>query len=171
MSAPGQLDRAALEALYVELEPRLYNVVYRWLWEPEEAHEIVQETFVRLWRVRARVRLETVRPLVWRICTNLARKRRRWRRLRTFVGLSEGRRAPDPTAESLLLQAQRAQQVRDAVEALPGAQRQVVLLCHFSELSYREIAQVLQIPEGTVGSRRNAALARLREALGGSGVV
>ncbi len=171
MSPPGELSRARLESLYVELEPRLYNVVYRWIWEPEEAHEIVQEAFVRLWRMRARVRAATVEPLIWRICLNLARKRRRWRRLRVFVGLSPSRPAADADPEVRLRGAQRADRIREAVEALPEAQRQVVMLCHFSELSYREVAQVLQIPEGTVGSRRNAALARLRGSLGGIDVA
>jgi hypothetical protein len=42
-----------IEELYRALEKPMYNVVYRWLWDPEEARDVVQETFLRLWRAWA----------------------------------------------------------------------------------------------------------------------
>jgi RNA polymerase sigma-70 factor, ECF subfamily len=161
----GPLDRAHLERLYVRLERPVYNVVFRWVWSAEEAADVVQDAFVRLWAARARVRPETVEPLLWRTALNLARNRRRWLRLRTFLGLA-AEADPAPSAEAALSDTERALRVRAAVDALPDAQRSVILLTHFSELSYREVAEILQIPEGTVGSRRNHALGTLRDALG-----
>ena len=76
------LHPGALEALYVRLEGPLYNVAYRYVWDAAEAQDIVQEAFVRLWRARDRVRMQTVEALVYRIALNLARNRRRWLRLR-----------------------------------------------------------------------------------------
>jgi DNA-directed RNA polymerase specialized sigma24 family protein len=61
------MDADDLERLYTRLERRLANVVYRWVWSMDEAQEIVQEAFVRLWRMRARVDLRTVEPLVYRM--------------------------------------------------------------------------------------------------------
>ena len=165
MTTPGPFDRADLEQLYVRMERRVYNVVFRWVWSAEEAHDIVQEAFVRLWAMRARVRPETVEPLVWRIALNLARNRRRWLRLRSFFGLGEEAH-PAPSADAVLSDTERALRVRAAVDALPEAQRSVILLTWFSELSYKEVAELLKIPEGTVGSRRNHALAALRASLG-----
>ena len=58
------LDSPTLERLYTRLERSLYNVVYRFLWTPEDSHDVVQEAFVRLWQMRARVRIESVEPRI-----------------------------------------------------------------------------------------------------------
>lgn len=158
-------DRAALEVLYVRLERPIFNALYRWTWSAEEAQDLVQEAFVRLWAMRDRVRPATVEPLIWQIATNLARKRRRWSRLRAFLGVDERRADPSDGPDAGLLGAERATAVRAAIDALPERDREVVLLTHFSELSTREVAEILGIPEGTVGSRRNRAMTALRAAL------
>jgi RNA polymerase sigma-70 factor (ECF subfamily) len=165
LTPPGPLDRAGLERLYVKLERRVYNVVFRWVWNAEEAHEIVQEAFVRLWAMRARVRPATVEPLVYRIALNMARNRRRWLRIRRFFGVQD-EPDPVPTVDARMSDEERTLRLRSAVDALPEPQRVVILLTQFSELSYREVADILDIPEGTVGSRRNHALRALRDALG-----
>lgn len=154
-----------VEALFGSLERPLYNVVYRWVWDRDEAAELVQEAFARLWQARARVRPDTAGAFVHRIAVNLAASRRRWRKLRRFLapedGADEGHARPDEA----VLGAERATAVRAAVEALPEKLRRALILCELSELSYAEVAAVLEIPVGTVGSRRNAAVARLRDHL------
>jgi RNA polymerase sigma factor (sigma-70 family) len=162
----GTLTAERLEALYASLEKPMFNVVYRWLWDRNEARDVVQDAFVRVWQGRARVRLETIQPLLFRTAVNLAANRRRARRLRAWVGLGEAEDAAsegDPEGE--LGRRQREQKVRRAVEALPEKLRQVVLLCELSGLSNGEVAQVLRIPEGTVASRKHLAMRRLEEAL------
>ncbi len=168
-SPQGGLDQASLEQLFLRLEKPVYNVVYRWLWQPQDAREVVQEAFVRLWRMRDRVRMETVEPLLYRIALNLASKKRRSRRLWRWLSLDsapERSVAAGGDAQRAVEERQRQAALRQAVEALPERLRSVVMLCEFSELSYAEVGQALGIPEGTVGSRRNAALKRLRQQLG-----
>ncbi|MEC9397639.1 MAG: sigma-70 family RNA polymerase sigma factor, partial [Myxococcota bacterium] len=80
-------DEVALELLYRKLEKPLYNVVYRWVWDGAEARDILQETFLRLWKMQARVRPETVEPLAYKIALNLARKRLRRKKILSWVGL------------------------------------------------------------------------------------
>ena len=152
----------------VRLEKPVYNVVYRWLWDPQDAREVVQEAFVRLWRMRARVQLGSVEPLVFRIALNLAASKRRWRRTWRFFSLDSGAEpaGQGPGADVRIEDHQRQQAIRAAVEALPEKQREVVMLCELSELSYAQVAEALGIPEGTVASRRHAALERLRRSLG-----
>jgi RNA polymerase sigma-70 factor (ECF subfamily) len=58
------------------------------------------------------------------------------------------------------------ERVRRAVDALPERLRRVVVLTELAELSYADVARVLAIPEGTVASRRHAAVRRLRKLLG-----
>jgi RNA polymerase sigma-70 factor, ECF subfamily len=164
---PEGLSDGDVEALFVRLERPLYNVVYRWVWDRDEAAELVQEAFTRLWQARARVRPDTAGAFVHRIAVNLAASRRRWRKLRRFLAAEDGPEElpagerPDEAA----LGAERAAAVRAAVEALPEKLRRALILCELSELSYAEVAVVLAIPVGTVGSRRNAAVARLRDHL------
>jgi len=156
-----------LERLYARLEKPLYNVVFRSVWRSDEAREVVQETFVRLWRMRERVELDTVEPLVYKIALNLVASRRRSRKIWRWVSLDALRDASSTGArpdESLAEGEERAR-LHEAVHALPEELRQVVVLCEFSDLSYDEIARVLSVPAGTVGSRRNRALRRLRESL------
>jgi RNA polymerase sigma-70 factor (ECF subfamily) len=163
----GELDRAALEALYLRLEKPLYNVVFRSVWDAGESRDVVQEAFLRLWRMRGRVRVETVEALVWRIALNLASKRRRAARRWHWVSVRLPRsRTRQAEAEQGVLAHERARSVREALERLPAGLRQVVVLCELSELSYEQIGRLLSIPAGTVGSRRHRAIALLREALG-----
>ncbi len=168
MASGGQLDGPALECLYARLEKPLYNVVYRWVWDPGEATDIVQEAFVRLWGMRARVRLETADALVYKIALNQASKRKRSQRTWGWVPF-EGwmGRSRELGPDTAMAADQRQRAVRRAVDALPEHLRAVVTLCAFSEMSYAEVAEVLNIPAGTVGSRRNKALEQLRIALEG----
>lgn len=162
-------DRADLERLYARLDKPLFNVVYRWIWDREEALDVVQEAFVRLWRRRDEVDPATVEALVYRIALNLASNRRRARKLWRWVSLEAvwDRSSSAVSADERLAGAQRERALRDAVEALPEDLRRVVMLCEYSDLSQRQIAELLKIPPGTVGSRRHRALALLREHLGG----
>ena len=163
------LDQAGLEALFLRLEKPVYNVVYRWLWDPQDAREVVQEAFVSLWRMRVRVQLGTVEPLLFRIAVNLASKRLRWRRTWSWLPLVRGgdeRGADGVSADHAVAVQQRGQAVRAAVEALPEKQRAVVMLCELSDMSYAQVAESLGIPEGTAASRRNTAIKSLRRALG-----
>ncbi len=160
--SPG-LSKTEFERFFVELERPLYNVAYRWLWSREDAAEVVQEAFVRLWKMRARVEAQTAKALVYKIALNLAssrRRRRASRRLRLVVSAT-----PRESPDEALVERESAARVRAALERLPEAQRRVVVLCELGGLSYAEVAEILEIKVGTVGSRRNSALAKLREQL------
>ena len=162
------LDRPALEALYRRLEAPLYNAVYRWLWDGLEARDVVQEAFVRVWDRRDKADASTAEPLLWRTALNLAANRRRTRRLWGWLTLEavSDRGGREARADEAIDAREREHAVRRAVDALPEKLRRVVLMCEFSELGYAEIARTLGIPEGTVASRRNAAVKKLEESLG-----
>jgi RNA polymerase sigma-70 factor (ECF subfamily) len=163
------LDQALLERLYVRLEKPMFNVVYRWVWNPDEAEDIVQDAFVRVWRARERVDVTTVEALLYRTALNLASNHRRARRVRGWLGLDDVEEVASrrPSTEQALDAEQTRARVRAAVEALPEKLRRVVVLSEYAELSYAEISAILGVPTGTVGSRRNTALRQLGEALGG----
>jgi len=162
-SQTAAFDTVALERLFHRHERPLFNVVCRWTWDREDAADIVQEAFGRLWDIRQRVNPAGAKALVYRIALNLAASRRRWRRVRTFVGL--GDTSSGDTVEDSMLAAERRDALGRALEQLPDKLRRAVVLCELSELSYSEIAEIEGTRPGTVGSRRCAGLARLRPLL------
>jgi len=156
-----------LERLYRQLEAPLTNVLYRWLWDREEVRDVLQETFLRLWRMRDRTDWDRAEPLVYKIALNLAASRRRSRKLWRFVGVDQTDSTGDsrPDAATQLSRAEEEQAVRRAIEALPERQRRVLVLVTFSGLSYEQIADTLGVSPGTVASRRHAAVRKIKERL------
>lgn len=153
-----------MEELYLRIQRPLYNVVYRRLWNRDGAMEVVQETFLRLWERRERIRRETIEPLAYRIAVNLAAKRRRRDRLWRWAKLEALRgRGPAADQERDLSGTEEIEVLRRVVESLPRRYRSVVLLCELSEMTYEEVGRALGIPPGTVGSRRNTAMRLMRE--------
>jgi RNA polymerase sigma-70 factor, ECF subfamily len=162
------LDKATLERLYVKLEKPMFNVVYRWLWNAGDAQDVVQEAFLKVWKIRDNVDFETVEPLLYRTALNLASNRRRSARLWRWIGIdaASAEASPAPTSEEALASVQMRARVRVAIDALPERLREVILLTEYSDLTHQEIGSTLGIPPGTVGSRRNTAIAQLSKQLG-----
>ena len=138
-----------------------------------EAEDLVQETYVRALKamggLRANSNLKvwmfTILRNVWR---NQLRKQRTGPRI---VELDKGESSLDPPAErskdphSLLVSSMEREHVRVAIEQLPVDFREIVVLREYEELTYQEIAELLECPLGTVMSRLGRARARLRALL------
>ncbi len=164
MTIPDHEHRRALEALYVEHERGLFNVAFRYTWNAEDARDVVHDAFVRLWNKREAVDWERASGLVYRTVLGLGSNRRRANAIRRMLGIA----AAEPSvaaADELLAGARVDARVRVAIDALPETLRSVLVMCAFSELDYAAIGTALGIPAGTVGSRRNKAIAALREEL------
>lgn len=170
MNRDAGLDEAAWTALYQRLEAPLYNAAFRYVWQRQDAQDLVQEAFLQLWQRRTTIGLATVDGWLWTTVLNLARKRRRWQALRQFLQLDEGEplAARDAAPEQQLQDAQQGRQLRAAIDALSEKLRRVLLLTEFSALPQHEVAAMLGIPPGTVASRRHLALRQLRAALAGA---
>lgn len=153
-------EQQRVEQLFVQLETKLTNVVYRWLWNREDARDVIQEAFVRLWQMRDRVDWERAEALVYRIAINLASNKRRSRRVWQFVTFGEQAVSDEPGVD-----VEQELAVRRAIEALPERQRRVLILSLHSNMTYEQIADVLDIAPGTVASRRNTAVAKVRAAM------
>jgi RNA polymerase sigma-70 factor (ECF subfamily) len=166
--------RRALEALYVQHERALYNVAYRYTWNAEDAHDVVHDAFVRLWRKRDSIEWSRAIGLAYRIVLGLAANRRRGNAVRRLFGVR-----PDPddqphggaSADERLADARADAAVRRCIDRLPDSLRSALVMCTFSELDYAEIGAVLGIPAGTVGSRRNTAIEKIRDALAITGTA
>ena len=139
----------------------------------DAAGDIVAETFVRSFAIRARFDLtrDTALPWLYGICTNLLRRHRRTE-ARAYKALAktgvDPLRTADTTDRSLdRVEAQgMSRRLADALASLKANQRDVLLLFAVAQLTYPEIAAALRIPEGTVRSRLSRARTHLRERLG-----
>lgn len=159
-SLPGSFEQLALP-----LFDQLYNFACWLTQDRQEAEDLVQETYTKALKGFGSFQPGTnFRAWIYRILRNTFLTSRTG--LRTvvpldFEGEDEKLPASGETPESILLGQFDRQLVRDALDRLPVAHREVILLCDVEEMSYQEISQALSIPMGTVMSR----LSRARQAL------
>lgn len=170
--------RSGIEDAYEELIDRfqqpVYNIVYRLLGNPSDAADVVQDVFLKVFRSVGNFREQSsLRTWIYRIAVNEALNHRRWfsRHCRREVSM-EGdgeentqflEQAPDPGRSPFdqALDSENRALIEKALDQINPAFRTVVVLRDIENLSYEEIAEILQLSLGTVKSR----ILRGREAL------
>ncbi len=163
-------DRDAFGVLVKRHAGRAIGAASALLRNHADALDVSQEAFIRAWRsigrFEARSGFYTWYSRILRNCCFDHIKRRR----RAASPLPEGEPAgpsDEPGPSVLAERGERAQRVWRAVLALPIKHRDVIVMHHFQEMTYREIAGALGIPLGTVMSRLHGARKALRESLAG----
>lgn len=158
------ISASDIEACYARVERGLFNVLYRMLWDAPACQDVVQDAFLRLWSERERLHAARIDALAYTTALNLARNRLRWSRLRRWVALETLEEASPSFLPDEALRAE-LRDLRDALQRLESSDREVLLLSEYAGLDTGELAQVLGVATGTVGSRKHRALARLRTLL------
>ena len=144
----------ALGPLIFRYEKRLFGLAMRILGNAAAAEDTFQETFLRVYQKRLSYRPGSpFRPWVYRICLNLCRDLCRSRQRRPQSELSQELRDPQLGPQEKAEQSLLAARVAEAVAELPEKQREVFLLSFYQQLSQAEVAEILEIPIGTVKSR------------------
>ena len=169
-------DDEAFERLVEHCGPRVYALVYRMIDHRDDAQDLVQEVFLRVYQALPRFREESsFSTWLYRIVVNLCHDelKRRSRRPRTISEIElAGDAVPTSlleqmttgeTPEDLCLRHERQQQLERMIVQLPEMYRMVVLLHDIQGLRYDEIAGVLKTNVGVVKSRLNRAHHMLRE--------
>lgn len=163
-------DEGSFEHLVRKYYAYVLNFAYRIFEDRDLAEDIAQETFLRLWRYRQNYPPSaTFRTSLYRIAKNLCLNelRRSPHELKGDVK-DEGEPgecmdlAP-PKHESMADDLER--RIRDGLRSLPEEQRLVIILKVYQGLSYKEAAEIMGCPVGTVASRKNMALKKLRDLL------
>lgn len=157
--------RRAFDTIVERYEPVLYNVAVRLLRDQDEALDVVQTTFVRAWdHLGSFDRSRRLFSWLYRIAVNVAlntRAKQRPSESLEDVRLESMDRQPDELVNRL----EQSAAIEAAIGQLPEHYREVVLLRHFSELSYEEIAHALDIEVKTVKSRLFTARRQLADLL------
>jgi RNA polymerase sigma-70 factor (ECF subfamily) len=164
----SELADESFEQLAMPHFERLYNFACWLTHDRQEAEDLVQETYAKALKGFSSFQPGTnFRAWIYKILRNAFLTSRTGLKATATVPLDlEGEEETLPTVtetpESILLQRSDGQLVQQALEQLPVAYREILLLCEVEEMSYQEISAALSIPMGTVMSR----LSRARKALG-----
>ena len=168
---------SAYEALVARYERELFSYLRRYVGNAEMAEDVFQATFLQVYVKRDRFEAgRRFRPWLYTIATNQAIDAQRRNRRHRMVSLDQRAGNDDegdlmsvvsstgPTAVENLEDEEAREWVRGAVDGLPETLRAALILVYHQGLKYREAADVLGIPVGTVKSRLHAALAKLNSA-------
>ena len=149
-----------------------YSLAYRMCGRRALAEDVVQEAFLSLWRsgtgydrARGSVRSWVLSAVHNRAIDALRRTGAKAGRDVSDEGIAERLQAPEAT-DTEVVRRDEARRVRGALEELPPDQRQVIELAYFGGLTHSQIAEVLELPPGTVKGRMRLGLTKMRSALG-----
>jgi RNA polymerase sigma-70 factor (ECF subfamily) len=173
MAAIQARDDAALATFYDRYGRLAFGLAYRILGERGAAEDVVQETFLNVWRRAGGFELGrgSARSWLMSIVHNLAidRRRGRQRRVWTDVALDDVDAVLESDEEdtfAVVSQSIEAERVQVVLQKLPEEQRQAIVLAYFNGLTHQEIAEQTGIPLGTIKSRMRLGLRRMRTLLG-----
>jgi RNA polymerase sigma-70 factor (ECF subfamily) len=160
--------RAAMDMVVRDFRGRLFQHAFFIVKDSQEAYDAVQEVFIKAMR-ETRFFEEGFRQKAWlfrvtsNLCYNIVRDRRR------RGGILESLNRPDRTPSNQMervLRGQRRDEVLSAMDQLGRNHREILLLRYYHDLSYAEIAEVLDVKLGTVMSRLSRARAKLGDVMG-----
>jgi len=177
MARIAEGDEYAFEILVNRHQTSILNLIYRFIGDRTHAKDLAQEVFIRVWQAA-----KTYKPKakfttwIYRITANLcfnelkSARRRRWFQFHRSNEDNEGSIEEtfsdgSPTAEDLLLEKERSRQISDALQSLPDNQRMALVLKRYDDLSYQEIAKILNCSVSAVESLLVRAKRNLQEKL------
>jgi RNA polymerase sigma-70 factor (ECF subfamily) len=172
LSAVAKGDQTAFAALYDRVGAQVYGLVRRVLRDPSQSEEITQEVLLEVWRTASRfdhgrgsangwIMTMAHRRAVDRVRSEQASRNRDER----VATRDAGAAAYDVVAEDVEIRLEQ-QQVRQALDHLTDLQREAVELAYYQGYTYREVAELLDAPVGTVKTRLRDGLIRLRDTIG-----
>lgn len=171
-------DESAFAEIMARYRNPITNYLFRFLNDYEEAVDLAQETFIRVYFALDRYHTQfAFSTYIYRIATNLAIseiRRRKRRRLLSLTGLFQGEddrdvefQLPDKRilADAELIEDERSKMIAKAIAALPEKYRVPVILRDIEARSYDEIAEIMELGLGTTKSRISRGRALLKEKL------
>ena len=167
-------DINAFESLFQMYRERVFKTAYLMVLDEEDARDVLQEVFITVWKSRSTFNPAKGKLATWihRITVNQCLMRHRKKRP-IVASLEEARESgfdlPEARSselpEEIVMSRWECEKLGESINSLDVKFRPVLILRNFDDLSYEEIAQVMDIPLGTVKSRLNQAMKTLRKVL------
>lgn len=174
-------DPEAFEQLMLKYQKPIYNLTLRMTGNPDDAFDLTQEAFIRAWKAIDSVRADgAFSSWLYRLASNVCIDHLRAMKRKKTVSLvfeEDGEEQtmdvpdPSPSPEELVLLKADRECVERAMNELAVEQRQVLTLRLINGLSYEQISEILDVPEGTVKSRISRAREALRKKIQQSGNI
>jgi RNA polymerase sigma-70 factor (ECF subfamily) len=171
ITAVSRGDQEAYEALYTRISAPVFGLVRRVLRDPAQSEEVTQEVLLTVWRSAARYDEDQGSAMAW---VMTMAHRRAVDRVRSEQSSSDRHKrlaardvepAYDSVAETVETRLDQ-EAVRRCLASLTALQRESVTLAYYTGRTYREVAEHLELPVGTVKTRMRDGLIRLRDCLG-----
>ena len=176
MSLIDSGDAGAFAGLYARHSRVAYSLAYRMMGERQAAEDLVQDAFLNVWRAAGSYRAQrgSVRTWVLSIVHNRGidqlRSSASRRRIQDRAEATTPTWQPSEVFAETWRNSQR-EQVREALRGLPPQQLKVLELAYFSGYTHKEIAELLDLPLGTVKGRMRLGLKKIRECFGSRGMA
>jgi len=166
-------DAQAFEQLVTPHEQMLWRVCWHYTHHQEDAADCLQEAMLKAWRAIKTYRGEcSLSSWLYRIastvCLDFLRKQKRLPETESADEMAEEGFAPvdnSPTPDEAVIKAESAENIRAAIDSLPGDMRTVIILYALQGLGYEEIADAMKTSVGTVKSRLNRARQKIAKFL------
>ncbi len=162
-------DRRALNRLFSNWYPRVYNLAFRYFADPDRAAEVCQQTFLLVQRGLKQLREPGhFKSWLFRSAINCCHEEGRGIQRRTRnqeILLRQPVNGTSPSPHEYLLRGEKARIMMAALQKIPAEQREVILMKEYEELKFREIAEILDVSANTVKSRLYYGLDALRKLL------
>jgi len=170
-----QGDEYAFELLVKRHQGRILNLIFRFIGNRTQAGDLAQEVFIRVWQAAPRYKPQAkFTTWIYRVATNLCLnelKSSSRRKLLFSEILADAGRTPNeeetvtPSAEDILLAEERSRQISHTLQTLPENQRMALILKRYDNLSYHEIANIMDCSVSSVESLLVRAKRNLQEKL------
>ncbi len=176
ISLVGQSDADAFATLYDRHSRPAYSLAYRMMGEKQAAEDLVQDAFLKLWRLATSYRAERASVRTWLLSivhnrgVDQLRSLASRRRTQEKIGASAPKSQPSEAFSESWRNSQR-DQVREALKTLPKEQLKTLELAYFSGYTHVEIAELLDVPLGTVKGRMRLGLKKMKEYFGSQDMV
>jgi RNA polymerase sigma-70 factor (ECF subfamily) len=177
MARIAEGDESAFEILVGRHQASVWNLIYRFIGDRTQVKDLAQEVFIRVWQsakgYEPKAKFTTwIYKITSNLCLNEIKsaRRRRWFQFLRFGENQENTIEeilidPSPSPEDLLLSREQSCRITDALQSLPDNQRLALILKRYDDLSYQEIAKILNCSVSAVESLLVRAKRNLQEKL------
>lgn len=160
-------DESQFDAFYAANVKALRNYIYFKFGDADESDDVVQESFIRLWKNCAKVTLDTAKGFLFKVATNLGTSLKRSEKVHLkYTERSVKVDSDHESPEFLILEKEFMEKLTTAISSLPDKQREVFLMNRVEKKTYREIAEISGVSVKAIEKTMHKALLKLRDKIG-----